>query len=224
MANVRMSENLMPRWQSQLASGLAEQGLALDADTQARLLAFLGLLNKWNGAYNLTAVRDPHEMVSRQLLDSLSIVPYVTAEAVLDVGSGGGLPGIPLAIVFPRRRFTLLDSNSKKTRFLTQCKLELGLDNLTVIHGRAEDCQPDRRYAQITSRAFTALANLVNWCGPLLADDGEFLAMKGQYPEDEVSALPAGWRVTRHQSLTVPGCTGERHLLTLARQSPVAAR
>ncbi|MDC0660949.1 16S rRNA (guanine(527)-N(7))-methyltransferase RsmG [Marinobacter sp. SS21] len=213
----------MSRWRQQLASGLAELGLALDAETQARLLAFLGLLAKWNGAYNLTAVRNPDEMVSRQLLDSLSIAPYVTADAVLDVGSGGGLPGIPLAIVFPQRRFTLLDSNSKKTRFLTQCKLELGLDNLVVIHGRAEDCQPDQRYAQVTSRAFTALANLINWCGPLLADDGEFLAMKGQFPEDEVSALPAGWRVMQHQSLAVPGCSGERHLLTLARQSPGAA-
>ncbi|MDX1635982.1 MAG: 16S rRNA (guanine(527)-N(7))-methyltransferase RsmG [Marinobacter sp.] len=217
-----MSADLMPRWREQLASGIAELGLALDRETQERLLAFLALLNKWNGAYNLTAVRNPHEMVSRQLLDSLSLVPFVTAERVLDVGSGGGLPGIPLAIVFPGRRFTLLDSNSKKTRFLTQCKLELGLDNLEVIHGRAEDCQPDTPYRQVTSRAFTALANLVTWCGPLLAADGEFLAMKGQFPDDEVAALPAGWRVKHHQSLTVPGCTGERHLLRLDRQPSTA--
>ncbi|MDX1457275.1 MAG: 16S rRNA (guanine(527)-N(7))-methyltransferase RsmG [Marinobacter sp.] len=217
-----MSVVMMPRWRDQLASGITDLGLELDGETQTRLLAFLGLLNKWNGAYNLTAVRNPDEMVSRQLLDSLSIVPYVTADQVLDVGSGGGLPGIPLAIVFPQRRFTLLDSNSKKTRFLTQCKLELGLDNLEVIHGRAEDCPADVRYHQITSRAFTALANLVNWCGHLLADDGEFLAMKGQFPDDEVSALPAGWRVKRHRALTVPGCTGERHLLTLDRQPSIA--
>lgn len=205
------------QWQEQLSTGLAAMGLNLGDDQQKQLLAFLGLLNKWNRAYNLTAVRDEGQMVSRQLLDSLSILPWVTTEHLLDVGSGGGLPGIPLAIVLPDRQFTLLDSNGKKTRFLNQCVLELDLDNVEVIHGRAEDCRPDQPFNQISSRAFTALENLVHWCSDLLANDGEFLAMKGQFPDDEVTALPAGWQVESSHSLDVPGADGERHLLVVTR-------
>ncbi|MEC7377778.1 MAG: 16S rRNA (guanine(527)-N(7))-methyltransferase RsmG [Pseudomonadota bacterium] len=205
------------QWQDQLARGLAAMDLALEQGPQEKLLAFLGLLNKWNRAYNLTAVRDESQMVSRQLLDSLSILPWVTTEHLLDVGAGGGLPGIPLAITLPDRQFTLLDSNGKKTRFLNQCVLELGLDNVQVIHGRAEDCRPPRPFTQISSRAFTALENLVHWCGGLLANEGEFLAMKGQFPDDEVAALPAGWQVKSSHSLDVPGADGERHLLVVAR-------
>jgi len=206
-----------PQWQGQLRDGLALMNLSLSDSQQQQLLAFLALLNKWNKAYNLTAVRDERVMVSRQLLDSLSIMPFVTTGHLLDVGAGGGLPGIPLAIVFPDKRFTLLDSNGKKTRFLNQCVLELGLTNVEVIHGRAEDCRPEQPFSQISSRAFTALENLVNWCGPLLEENGEFLAMKGQYPDDEVSALPAGWQVESSQVLTVPGADGERHLLVVRR-------
>ncbi|XKH02180.1 16S rRNA (guanine(527)-N(7))-methyltransferase RsmG [Marinobacter nauticus] len=206
-----------PQWPGQLRDGLAQMNLSLSDSQQQQLLAFLALLNKWNKAYNLTAVRDERVMVSRQLLDSLSIMPWISTDHLLDVGAGGGLPGIPLAIVFPDKRFTLLDSNGKKTRFLNQCVLELGLDNVQVIHGRAEDCRPERPFSQISSRAFTALENLVNWCGPLLAENGEFLAMKGQYPDDEVSALPAGWQVESSQALTVPGADGERHLLVVRR-------
>ena len=204
-------------WQKQLQRGLVAMDLNLSSGQQQQLLAFLALLNKWNRAYNLTAVREPAAMVSRQLLDSLSLRPFVTAERLLDVGAGGGLPGVPLAITCPERHFTLLDSNIKKTRFLTQCKLELGLDNLNIIHGRAEACPPDTRYHQISSRAFTALANLVDWCGHLLADGGEFLAMKGQFPDDEVAALPAPWQVREQHALVVPECSGERHLLILDR-------
>ena len=204
-------------WQRQLEQGLAQMGIELDPARQQQLLAFLALLNKWNRAYNLTAVRDPEQMVSRQLLDSLSILPFVTTDHLLDVGAGGGLPGIPLAIVFPDKRFTLLDSNSKKTRFLTQCVLELGLGNVEVIHGRAESCDPGQPFSQISSRAFTALDNLVSWCGHLLANDGEFLAMKGQFPDDEVAALPIGWQVKSRHSLRVPDSDGERHLLTIDR-------
>lgn len=204
-------------WHGQLRDGLATMGLSLDEDRQEKLLAFLGLLNKWNRAYNLTAVRDERVMVSRQLLDSLSILPWVTTDHLLDVGAGGGLPGIPLAIALPEKRFTLLDSNGKKTRFLNQCVLELGLKNVEVVHGRAEDCNPPEPFSQISSRAFTALENLVSWCGDLLANEGEFLAMKGQFPDDEVAALPAGWQVKSSHSLDVPGADGERHLLVVAR-------
>ncbi|MCM0613864.1 16S rRNA (guanine(527)-N(7))-methyltransferase RsmG [Marinobacter sediminum] len=204
-------------WQRQLRDGLATMGLAFSEERQQGLLAFLALLNKWNRAYNLTAVRDERAMVSRQLLDSLSILSWVTTDHLLDVGAGGGLPGIPLAIALPERQFTLLDSNGKKTRFLNQCVLELGLKNVQVIHGRAEDCKPEQPFTQISSRAFTALENLVDWCGDLLANEGEFLAMKGQFPDDEVAALPAGWQVKSRHSLKVPGADGERHLLVIAR-------
>lgn len=206
-----------PQWQSQLQDGLAEMQLSLNDGQQQQLLAFLALLNKWNKAYNLTAVRDEWVMVSRQLLDSLSIMPWITTDHLLDVGAGGGMPGIPLAIAFPNKRFTLLDSNGKKTRFLNQCVLELGLKNVEVIHGRAEDCQPEQPFRQISSRAFTALENLVTWCGQLLAQDGEFLAMKGLYPDDEVAALPSHWQVESNHSLKVPGADGERHLLIVTR-------
>ncbi|MBB5321685.1 16S rRNA (guanine(527)-N(7))-methyltransferase RsmG [Marinobacter oulmenensis] len=205
------------QWPAQLRQGLSAMELSVTDGQQEQLLAFLALLSKWNRAYNLTAVRDERVMVSRQLLDSLSLLPWVTTEHLLDVGAGGGLPGVPLAIVCPDKRFTLLDSNGKKTRFLNQCVLELGLDNVQVIHGRAEDCQPEQPFSQISSRAFTALDNLVNWCGQLLATDGQFLAMKGQYPDDEVSALPAGWQVESSHSLKVPGADGERHLLIVTR-------
>ena len=204
-------------WQRQLREGLAEMQLPLSESQQQQLLAFLVLLNKWNRAYNLTAVRDEKEMVSRQLLDSLSILPWVTTDHLLDVGAGGGMPGIPLAIVLPEKRFTLLDSNGKKTRFLNQCVLELGLKNVDVIHGRAEDCRPEQPFSQISSRAFTALDNLVVWCGDLLAGEGSFLAMKGQFPDDEVAALPEGWQVSSSHSLNVPGAEGERHLLNVTR-------
>ncbi|AOY89431.1 16S rRNA (guanine(527)-N(7))-methyltransferase RsmG [Marinobacter salinus] len=204
-------------WQRQLRDGLAAMDVSLTDAQQSQLLDFLALLNKWNRAYNLTAVRDERDMVSRQLLDSLSILPWVTTGHLLDVGAGGGLPGIPLAIALPERKFTLLDSNGKKTRFLNQCVLELGLENVDVIHGRAEDCKPERPFTQISSRAFTALENLVHWCSDLLANEGEFLAMKGQFPDDEVAALPAGWQVKSHHFLEVPGADGERHLLVVAR-------
>lgn len=209
-----MAETL---WQRQLREGLAEMQLSLSDDQQQQLLVFLALLNKWNKAYNLTAVRNEGEMVSRQLLDSLSILPWVTTEHLLDVGAGGGLPGVPLAIVLPGTRFTLLDSNGKKTRFLSQCVLELGLKNVEVIHGRAEDCKPEHPFGQISSRAFAALDNLVAWCGGLLANEGRFLAMKGQFPDDEVAALPAGWQVSSSHALKVPGAGGERHLMVVTR-------
>jgi len=204
-------------WEGQLRDGLAQMGIALSGAQQTQLLAFLALLAKWNRAYNLTAVRDERVMVSRQLLDSLSIMPWLTTGHLLDVGAGGGMPGIPLAIVFPDKRFTLLDSNGKKTRFLNQCILELGLANVEVIHGRAEDCRPEQPYSQISSRAFTALGNLVGWCQQLLADSGQFLAMKGQFPDDEVAALPVGWQVESSHPLKVPGADGERHLLIVTR-------
>ncbi|TLX53176.1 16S rRNA (guanine(527)-N(7))-methyltransferase RsmG [Stutzerimonas nosocomialis] len=209
------------RHAEELRAGADQLGIELSEAQQQRLLGYLALLVKWNKAYNLTAVRDPDEMVSRHLLDSLSVVPYVAplGENWLDVGSGGGMPGIPLAILFPERRFTLLDSNGKKTRFLTQVKLELGLDNLEVIHSRVEAYSPARPFAGICSRAFSSLQDFASWTRHLGDRNTCWLAMKGVQPDDELQALPPDFKLEHCQLLRVPGCQGQRHLLILRRIS-----
>ncbi|SEJ88894.1 16S rRNA (guanine527-N7)-methyltransferase [Pseudomonas linyingensis] len=210
-----------PAHAAELARGAAQLGVELNDHQQQQLLAYLALLIKWNQAYNLTAVRNPDEMVSRHLLDSLSLVPFVRAagDNWLDVGSGGGMPGIPLAILFPERRFTTLDSNGKKTRFQTQVKLELKLANLEVVHSRVENFQPAQPFAGIVSRAFSSLADFAHWTGHLGDAETCWLAMKGQYPHEELAALPADFRVEAEHVLQVPGCQGQRHLLILRRSA-----
>ena len=210
-----------PAHAAELARGAAALGVELSALQQHQLLAYLALLIKWNQAYNLTAVRNPDEMVSRHLLDSLSIVPFVrgAGDDWLDVGSGGGMPGIPLAILFPERRFTTLDSNGKKTRFQTQVKLELKLANLEVVHSRVENFQPARPFAGIVSRAFSSLADFAHWTRHLGDGETRWLAMKGLYPHDELAALPDDFRVEAEHLLQVPGCQGQRHLLILRRNA-----
>jgi len=208
------------RHAEELARGIQTLGLDIDAATQQRLLDYLALLAKWNKAYNLTAVRDVDEMVSRHLHDSLSIVPQFDAaggERWLDVGSGGGMPGIPLAILFPGKSLTLLDSNGKKTRFLTQVKLELKLDNLQVIHSRVEAFQPELPFNGIVSRAFSSLEDFTNWTRHLGDTQTNWLAMKGVHPSDELAALPEDFQVEAERALAVPGCQGQRHLLILRR-------
>ncbi|HCU2049011.1 16S rRNA (guanine(527)-N(7))-methyltransferase RsmG [Pseudomonas aeruginosa] len=202
----------------ELARGADELGVTLDADKQRQLLAYLALLIKWNKAYNLTAVRDPDEMVSRHLLDSLSIVPYAEAgDNWLDVGSGGGMPGVPLAILFPEKRLTLLDSNGKKTRFLTQVKLELKLANLGIVHSRVEAFRPESPFDGIVSRAFSSLEDFANWTRHLGGQETRWLAMKGVHPNEELAALPEDFRAEAEHALAVPGCQGQRHLLILRR-------
>ena len=207
------------RHAEELAQGALELGVEVSSQQQQQLLAYLTLLIKWNKAYNLTAVRNPDEMVSRHLLDSLSVVPFVAdaGDNWLDVGSGGGMPGIPLAILFPKRQFTLLDSNGKKTRFLTQVKLELKLANLEVIHNRVEAFTPALPFSGIVSRAFSSLEDFSNWTRHLGDEQTQWLAMKGVHPDDELQALPADFRLTATHVLKVPGCQGQRHLLILRR-------
>ncbi|WP_137822307.1 16S rRNA (guanine(527)-N(7))-methyltransferase RsmG [Pseudomonas sp. D(2018)] len=207
------------RHADELATGAQQLAVELTPEKQEKLLAYLALLIKWNKAYNLTAVRDPDEMVSRHLLDSLSVVSRVAelGDNWLDVGSGGGMPGIPLAILFPERRFTLLDSNGKKTRFLTQVKLELKLTNLEVVHNRVEAFTPERPFNGIVSRAFSSLEDFSNWTRHLGDGETRWLAMKGLHPDDELQALPADFRVESAHQLEVPGCQGQRHLLILRR-------
>jgi 16S rRNA (guanine527-N7)-methyltransferase len=206
---------------AELVRGTRELAIDLSDLQQQQLLAYLALLIKWNKAYNLTAVRDPDEMVSRHLLDSLSVLPFVAegGRTWLDVGSGGGMPGVPLAIMFPERAFTVLDSNGKKTRFLTQVKLELKLANLEVVHSRVELFRPAVPFGGITSRAFSSLEDFASWTRHLGNTETRWLAMKGVQPEDELQRLPDDFRLDACHVLKVPGCQGQRHLLILRRTS-----
>ncbi|NBA97027.1 16S rRNA (guanine(527)-N(7))-methyltransferase RsmG [Pseudomonas sp. R5(2019)] len=213
-----MSSMVTPQHSEELSTGARALGIELTVHQHDQLLAYLALLIKWNKAYNLTAVRNPDEMVSRHLLDSLSILPYIgDSPRWLDVGSGGGMPGIPLAIMFPEKQITTLDSNGKKTRFQTQVKLELGLNNLQVIHSRVEAFQPPQPFTGIVSRAFSSLEDFTHWTRHLGDDQTQWLAMKGLHPADELVALPADFHLDSEQALTVPGCQGQRHLLILRR-------
>jgi 16S rRNA (guanine527-N7)-methyltransferase len=199
-----------------LSSGLTQLGVDATAEQQEQLLAYLGLMQKWNKAYNLTAIRDPQQMLVRHLLDSLAVVPHINSDELIDVGSGGGLPGIPLAILFPEQSITTLDSNSKKTRFQNQVRIELGLNNLKVIHGRVEAVQ-DRQFGQVISRAFASIVDMVSLSHALLAEKGVFLAMKGRYPDAELAELPPQYVLQQSYELHVPGLDEERHLLVLGR-------
>ncbi|MGE5472049.1 MAG: 16S rRNA (guanine(527)-N(7))-methyltransferase RsmG [Bacteroidota bacterium] len=196
-----------------LASGLAALGLDLPAAAQDKLLAFRDLLLKWNKTYNLTALRDPAQAISHHLLDSLAILPHVGTGPLLDVGSGGGLPGIPLAIACPELSVSMVDTVQKKATFLQQAAIELGLKNILVHHARVEEMQG--QYARISSRAFAELALFTRLTRHLLAPDGRWLAMKGVRPDDELAALPADVIVEAVLPLQVPGLDAERHLIIL---------
>ena len=196
--------------------GCERLNLPLPAGAGVQLVNYLALLERWNRAYNLTAVRDPDAMVIRHLLDSLSILPWLHGPQVLDVGSGAGLPGIPLAIVRPHCNFCLLDSNGKRTRFLIQAVAELQLTNTSVVRSRVEDYQPANLFNSIVSRAFATLADLVISSGRLCAPDGRLLAMKGIFPDDELAGLPPGYPVVGVYPLHIPHLEAERHLVHLA--------
>jgi 16S rRNA (guanine527-N7)-methyltransferase len=201
--------------EQQLTAGIAALGLALPEGAEAKLLAYLTLLDKWNRVYNLTAVRDVERMVSHHLLDSLAAVPFFQGETVLDVGSGGGLPGIPLAIARPQLQVTLIDSIAKKTAFLLQAKAELGLANLNVVTGRVEDYRPESGFDVVTSRAFSDLKEFVTLTRHLLKPAGRWLAMKGLMPHEEIASLPDWVRVSANHALLVPGLGAGRHLIVL---------
>lgn len=199
----------------QLSRGVAALALTLDAAIQQKLLDYVALLHKWNKVYSLTAVREPERMISLHLLDCLAVLPHIRGPRVLDVGSGGGMPGIVLAIVRPDWSITLIDSNSKKTSFLQQAAISLGLSNVTVVTGRVEQYQPAARFDLITSRAFSDLGEFVSLSHHLLATDGCYAALKGLYPQAEVAQIPAGFVVTEVVPLQVPGLDAERHLVTI---------
>lgn len=199
-----------------LCAGLVDLQLHLDAEAIERLLDYVALLVQWNSAYNLTAVRDPQDMITRHLLDSLSVAPFVTGRRIADVGSGAGLPGIPLAILEPRYDMLLIDSNGKKARFLREAVRQLQLKNVTVAESRVEALS--RSFDCILVRAFSSLARLLAKAGHLLADDGRVLAQKGRYPHDEIAAIPHEFEVVSVDPLKVPHLVGERHLVTIRRR------
>lgn len=201
---------------AQLEQGLAALGIDLSPAAQEKLLAYAALLYKWNKTYSLTAMREQDKAVSHHLLDSLAVLPFVPAGSLLDVGSGGGMPGIPLAIACPELQVTLLDSNSKKTAFLKQAAIELVLPNISVHCGRVEQYHPAVGFTAITSRAFSELADFVSLSRHLLAANGRWLAMKGVWPHEEIGRLPQDIAAEAVHRLVVPGVEGERHLVVLS--------
>jgi len=201
-----------------LTEGLQALKLRLEPDVERALLDFVLLLNKWNQAYNLTAVRDPEQMITRHILDSLSISPFVKGPRVLDLGSGAGLPGIPLALAQPQLDFVLLDSNAKKTRFITQAIADLRIKNVEIVQARVEKYQPHGKFNTLISRAFASIADMLASAGHLVDTGAEFLAMKGVYPQEELTAIPQNYKVSSVQALQVPGLDAARHLVIITRR------
>lgn len=219
--------DLQHRLHQQLIRGATEMSVPLTDVQIEKLLLYIREFEKWNKAYNLSAVRDVQQMVARHLLDSLSVVPWFNLQSdkkifplarVIDVGTGGGLPGIPLAIMYPEKQFTLLDSNGKKTRFLFHVKTLLGLTNLTVENRRVEEFQPEQKFDAVTSRAFASLQDMTDGCEHLLRPGGIFLAMKGIFPQDELAPIAEKIDLLESVKLLVAETDGERHLLVLRPQ------
>lgn len=200
-----------------LSRDLAKAGLEISADQQTKLLAFVALLDKWNKAYNLTSVRDPGQMLTRHILDSLVVSPHLSGDRFIDVGTGPGLPGIPLAIINPDKEFVLLDSLGKRIRFQKQVALELGLRNISSVESRVELYQPEQGFDGVLSRAFASVGDMLSWCHHLPAEHGSFYALKGQLSDEEMAGIPQGFVLTETVRLDVPGLDEQRHLLKLVK-------
>ncbi len=203
--------------EQRLADGLARLGVAADTPTVVRLLSYQRLLEQWNRAFNLTSITGPDDMLVRHLLDSASVLPFVQGPRVLDAGTGGGLPGIVLALLDPSLQVTLLDSVEKKVRFLKQAEIELKIRNVVPVHARLERWNTEPGFDTIVSRAFASLAEFAALCGRYLAPGGQLVAMKGRYPGDELAELPPEWQVQAVAPLAVPGLDAERHVVVLGR-------
>jgi 16S rRNA (guanine527-N7)-methyltransferase len=205
---------------ARLRAGTAELGLGPALAAYERLLDYVELLARWNATYNLTSVRDPADMIARHLLDSLSVAPFVHGDSLADLGSGAGLPGIPLAILEPARQHVLIDSNGKKTRFLREAVRTLALDNVRVEQARVEDARG--QFDCITARAFATLTDMLALGGHLLAPQGVWLALKGQLHKEEILGVPAGFQVTEVRPLAVPGLGAARHVVIIRRTQTLA--
>ncbi len=202
---------------SPLLNGAEKLDLDLSNPQIDALLGYLSLMHKWNKAYNLTSVRDPKEMLQKHILDSLAVAPYIHSKSYIDVGTGPGLPGIPLSIVCPSASFTCLDSLGKRVRFMKQVVHELKLTNVEPIQSRVEQHQPDKPYDGVLSRAFASLSDMLTWCEHLIDSSGEFLALKGQYPQDELADIPDNIALVSTHKLEVPYMVGERNLIVLKK-------
>ncbi len=205
----------MPDLSNKISTHLHNIDIKCSDEQILKFNTYLNLLDKWNKAFNLTAVRDINDMLERHLVDSLSIAKYIEGERLIDVGTGPGLPGIPLAILYPEKIFYLLDSNGKKTRFLNQSRLELGLKNIEVVNSRVEEYQPDDKFDAVLSRAFSSLRDMINGTDHLCKKNGTFYAMKGQYPEMELQAITKPYKV---QAIDWPGNQVERHLIIISQE------
>jgi 16S rRNA (guanine527-N7)-methyltransferase len=207
------------RVEQRLNNGLDALSMSLDDTQRDKLVGYVERLNKWNKAYNLTSVRDPEEMVTKHLLDALAVAPYLNGQHIVDVGTGPGLPGIPLAIAFPDKAFTLVDSLGKRVRFMTQCVHDLDIKNVLPIHSRIEDHVPAQKYDIVISRAFASLKDMLHWCQHLVDSQGSYLAMKGQVTQDELSEVSSHYLIKYIERLHVPELVGERHVVSIERHS-----
>ena len=204
--------------QARLLQGLAYFDLPVAAEPLAgQLMAYLAELHKWNRAYNLTAVREPREMLTRHVFDSLTVLPFVAGQRIADMGTGAGLPGLLLALCYPDKHFTLVDSNGKKTRFVSHVVGQLQLPNIDVVQARVESLEVSQPFDTIVCRAFMSLHDFVAGCGRLLRASGRLVAMKGRHPTNELVAIPAGWRIEQCVPAAVLGLEGERHIIVLAQ-------
>nr|WP_275978023.1 16S rRNA (guanine(527)-N(7))-methyltransferase RsmG [Idiomarina rhizosphaerae] len=182
-------------------------------------LALVGLLDKWNKAYNLTSVRNPKDMLTRHVMDSLAVRKYLDGQRFIDVGTGPGLPGLPLAIAEPDKEFVLLDSLGKRIRFIRQVCHELKLSNVTAVQARVEDYQDEKQFDGVISRAFASLNDMLSWCKHLPAENGRFYALKGLYPQDELEQLPGHYKIESIEQINVPGIDASRHIVIISKRS-----
>lgn len=204
--------------QHRLQALLAQTELEVSEKQVSQLVELVTLLDKWNKAFNLTSVRDPLAMVSRHIVDSLVVSPHLAGQRFIDVGTGPGLPGLPLAIINPDKQFVLLDSLGKRIRFIRMVIHQLGLTNVVAVQSRVESYQPEQKFDGVLSRAFASLSDMVSWCAHLPDTNGVFLALKGQYPQQELESLPAHLVLDKVYPLTVPEQEGDRHLVVITRQ------
>ncbi|MDC0601687.1 16S rRNA (guanine(527)-N(7))-methyltransferase RsmG [Aliiglaciecola sp.] len=213
----------MEELKSSLLSAFDKAVMSLDLDVSEqqkdKLINFVLLIHKWNKAYNLTSVRDPQQMLIKHIIDSIVVAPYLTKSRYIDVGTGPGLPGIPLSIMHPNKHFVLLDSLGKRVRFMKQAGFEMGLTNIEPVQSRVEQYQSDLPLDGVLSRAFASIKDMLHWCQHLVDSKGEFLALKGQYPEQEIALLPEGFEVVESVELDIPALDGDRHLIKIRKVS-----
>lgn len=203
---------------AQLEAYLAAINLPATAEQKKQLIDFVGMLNKWNKAYNLTSVRDPESMLIRHIMDSLVVSEHLQGERFIDVGTGPGLPGIPLAIMNPDKTFVLLDSLGKRIRFQKQVAFELGINNISSVESRVEAYQPEQKFDGVLSRAFASIQDMLTWCHHLPAENGLYYALKGQLNDEEMRQIPAGFIVKDIIELKVPKLDEQRHLLKIIKE------